>query len=214
MHTDLIERIIARRLRALADEPAEAPYDWAEFACRRQRATPIRRLGRNRLAAMAAAVVAVAVIAGVLVVRSNYQRTPTLAQVNGTARPPAVARVDIAARSKTPEQIDAALHIRAPASATAGAHATALDPLAQARTQAIASWLAGLPRDPAVVRVGTHVAVNSLQDQIAELDDLMSAERVAGVQPSRLDALERQRAQLVSSLAQLRYAELLASATS
>jgi hypothetical protein len=41
----------------------------------------------------------------------------------------------------------------------------------------------------------------------------MSAERVAGAQPSKLDALERQRGQLVSSLAQLRYAELLASST-
>jgi hypothetical protein len=82
----------------------------------------------------------------------------------------------------------------------------------QARTRALEGWLAALPRDHAIVRVGAHAAVTSLQDQIAALDDLMSAERVAGAQPTRLDALERQRSQLVNSLAQVQYAELLASA--
>jgi hypothetical protein len=83
----------------------------------------------------------------------------------------------------------------------------------QARTRAIEGWLAGLPQDHAIVRVGAHAAVTSLQDQIAALDDLMSAERVEGAQPTRLDALERQRSQLVNSLAQVQYAEMLASAT-
>ena len=83
----------------------------------------------------------------------------------------------------------------------------------EARTRAIEGWLAGLPQDHAIVRVGTHAAVSSLQDQIAVLDDLMSAERVSGAQPGRLEALGRQRAQLVSSLAQVQYAEMLASAT-
>jgi hypothetical protein len=182
MHSDLIEKLLARRLGALADEPTEAPYDWAEFERRRQSVAPARSSAHTRLAAGAAAVVAVAAVAGVLSVRSSHQRTPAVARVNAAASAPRVAQV------------------------------TAPDPVAQARTRALEGWLAGLPRDPAVVRVGTHVAVNSLQDQIAELDDLMSAERVAGAQPSRLDALERQRAQLVSSLAQLRYAEMLASA--
>ncbi|HEY2036658.1 MAG TPA: hypothetical protein VGG96_06570 [Steroidobacteraceae bacterium] len=82
----------------------------------------------------------------------------------------------------------------------------------QARTRAIEGWLADLPHDHVIVRVGAHAAVTSLQDQIAALDDLMSSERAAGAQPSRLDPLERQRAQLVSSLAQVQYAEMLASA--
>lgn len=82
----------------------------------------------------------------------------------------------------------------------------------QARTRALEGWLAALPPDHAIVRVGAHAAVISLQDQIAALDDLMSAERVAGAQPTRLDALERQRSQLVNSLAQVQYAEMLASA--
>ena len=82
----------------------------------------------------------------------------------------------------------------------------------QARTRAIEGWLAGLPHDHVIVRVGARAAVTSLQDQIAALDDLMSSERVAGAQPKRLDALERQREQLVGSLAQVQYAEMLASA--
>jgi hypothetical protein len=190
MHSDLIEKAIARRLRTLADEPTEAPYDWAEFARRRQSSTPASGCGRNHLAAMAAAVVAVVVIVGVATVRSSHQgpHTPTIAKVNDALRSNAAREVSTQAT------------------------VMARVPQAQARTRAIEGWLAGLPHDPAVVRVGTHVAVTSLQDQIAELDDLMSAERVAGAQPSRLDALERQRAQLVSSLAQLRYAEMLASA--
>ena len=82
----------------------------------------------------------------------------------------------------------------------------------QDRTRALEGWLAALPQDHAIVRVGAHAAVTSLQDQIAALDYLMSAERVEGAQPTRLDALERQRSQLVNSLAQVQYAEMLASA--
>jgi hypothetical protein len=84
---------------------------------------------------------------------------------------------------------------------------------ARPSTRALEGWLADLPHDPTVVRVGAHAAVGRLQDQIAALDDLMSAERATGAQPGRLDALEHQRAQLVSSLAQVQYAEMLASAT-
>ena len=105
-------------------------------------------------------------------------------------------------------------HERGPAVASP---LTAARPLSggqeQARTRAIEAWLAGLPREHAMVRVGAHAAVSGLQDQIAALDDLMSVERAAGAQPGRLEALQRQRGQLVSSLAQLRYAEMLASAT-
>ena len=95
----------------------------------------------------------------------------------------------------------------------AAAHDSTADLQEQARTRAIEGWLAGLPQDHALVRVGAHAAVSSLQDQIAALDDLMSAERMEGGQPVRLDALERQRSQLVNSLAQVQYAEMLASAT-
>lgn len=187
MHTDLGEKIMEQRLRALADEPAEPPYDWAEFERRRSGAVSARR-GRNRLAAAASAVVAAALIAGFVIVRWSQQRTPPLAPAD-------------TARANTPDRTGSVM-----TAATA-------DRLVQARTRRIEEWLAGLPHDPALVRVGTRAAVISLQDQIAALDDLVSTERVAGVRPGRLGALERQRARLVSSLAQLQYAEMLASAT-
>lgn len=189
MHTDLVEKVTAQRLRALADEPAEAPYDWAEFERRRAGAASAKSPGRNRLVAAASVAAAAAVITGFLIVRPNPQRRPPPAPAD------AAARADIQGRA-------------GPVTA-----ATTRDRLVQARTRRIEGWLAGLPHDPALVRVGTHAAVISLQDQIAVLDDLVSTERVAGVQPGRLGALERQRARLVSSLAQLQYAEMLASAT-
>jgi hypothetical protein len=176
MHTDIDENNIARRLRAAADEPSEAPYDWVEFQRRRNRSMLTRVIERNRPAAIAAAVVAAVLVT----------MTPFLHR--GHEHEPPIARPDTAGPGKSGDLQE------------------------QARTRAIEGWLAALPQDHALVRVGAHAAVSRLQDQIAALDDLMSAERVAGAQPSRLDALERQRSQLVNSLAQVQYAELLASA--
>lgn len=188
MHSHLVETIIARRLRAAADESSEAPYDWAEFQRRRRmRPRASALVGRDRALAVAASLVATLLVAAVAIVRSSHGHAPTHAPTEAAAR---TGASDAGGRER--------------AEHAAGS---------QARTRAIEGWLAGLPRDPTVVRVGAHAAVMSLQDQIAALDDLMSAERVAGVNPGRIGALERQRAQLVSSLAQLRYAELLASAT-
>ena len=177
MHTDLDEKIIASRLRTAADDPSDAPYDWAEFQRRRHRSVLTRAIERNRPVAIAASVVAAVLITALPFVRSTREHSPPIAPAH------TVASTNVSDRQE------------------------------QARTRAIESWLAGLPRNRVIVRVGTHAAVTSLQDQIAALDDLMSSERVAGAQPSRLDALERQRAQLVSSLAQVQYAEMLASAT-
>ncbi|MGB6485716.1 MAG: hypothetical protein WBE91_02405 [Steroidobacteraceae bacterium] len=130
-------------------------------------------------------------------------------------RPAAIAAAVLAAVLVTAVPFLHSSHERKPPSAPS--HTARLrqpsDLQEQARTRAIEGWLAGLPQDHAIVRVGAHAAVSSLQDQIAALDDLMSAERVEGAQPTRLDALERQRSQLVNSLAQVQYAEMLASAT-
>lgn len=180
MHTDLVEKFIARRLRALADDSNETPYEWAEFQRRRRaRSTAAALIRRNRPAAAAIAAAA-ALVAGFAIANLSHHRIPVAARVgaSGGVEPAATPGLS-----------------------------------AQERTRALEGWLAHLPRDPAVVRVGTHAAVTSLQDQIAVLDDLMSAERVAGAQPGSLDALERQRAQLVSSLVQVQYAEMLASAS-
>ena len=176
MHTDLIEKIIARRLRGADDESNEAPYDWAEFQRRRHRSRVTRVIERNRPAAIAAAALAAVLFTVVPFLRSSHVSTPRLTS------PITTAHDDVSDRQE------------------------------QVRTRAIEGWLARLPHDRVIVRVGTHAAVSSLQDQIAVLDDLMSTERAAGAQPVRLDALEQQREQLVGSLAQLQYAEMLASA--
>ena len=71
-------------------------------------------------------------------------------------------------------------------------------------------WLASLPSEPAVVRVGTRAAVMGLEDRIAQVDDLLSAERLDQAQPARLLALQQARMRLVGALVQVRYAETLA----
>jgi hypothetical protein len=80
---------------------------------------------------------------------------------------------------------------------------------ADARADAAERWLASLPDEPVVVHVGTRAAVAGLEDRIAQVDDLLSAARVEGTQPAKLSALEQQRARLVNSLVQVRYAETL-----
>jgi len=192
MHTGLNEKIITRRLRALAEEPSQAPYDWAEY--QRRRRSRVKTSNLVRLKRPAAVTIAIASALAVIVLGlATLYRHPTLAPVAQANRGPA--------RSST--LADARIN---------AVPAKRLRQYGDERTRAVEGWLAHLPHDPAVVRVGAHVAVTSLEDQIAVLDDLMSAERVAGAKPARLGALERQRSQLVSSLAQVQYAELLASA--
>ena len=79
------------------------------------------------------------------------------------------------------------------------------------RVDAAERWLVSLPSEPIVVRVGTRAAVAGLEDRIAQLDDFLSAARVEGTQPAKLVAVEEQRARLVNSLVQVRYAETLVS---
>jgi hypothetical protein len=50
-----------------------------------------------------------------------------------------------------------------------------------------------------------------LEDRIAQVDDLLTSVRLDGGRPERLMALQRERVRLVGSLAQVRYAEVLAS---
>jgi hypothetical protein len=52
--------------------------------------------------------------------------------------------------------------------------------------------------------------VTGLEDRIAQLDDLLSAERLDQAAPARLLALQQERTRLVGTLAQVRYAERLA----
>ena len=104
------------------------------------------------------------------------------------------------ARSARP-QSDAAAGVQ-PGSAAA--------PVAGVHTLAMERWLASLPNEPAVVQVGTRAAVMGLEDRIAQVDDLLSAERLQEAQPARLLALQQERSRLVGTLVQVRYAETLA----
>jgi hypothetical protein len=96
-----------------------------------------------------------------------------------------------------------------PARAAARLTPEAAQPLA-AHTSAMEHWLASLPSEPAVVHVGTRAAVTGLEDRIAQVDDLLSAERLDQAQPARLLALQQARTRLVGALVQVRYAETLA----
>lgn len=79
-----------------------------------------------------------------------------------------------------------------------------------AATAAMEHWLANQPREPALVRVGTRAAVMGLEDRIAQVDDLLSAERLEQGPAARLVALQQERTRLVGTLVQVRYAERLA----
>ena len=83
--------------------------------------------------------------------------------------------------------------------------------MAADHSQAIETWLASLPHEPIVVRVGTRAAVAGLEDRIAQVDDILTAARLDGGEPNRLARLQQERTRLVGSLAQVRYAEVVAA---
>ena len=58
---------------------------------------------------------------------------------------------------------------------------------------------------------GIGIDPELVRDRIAQLDDFLSAARVEGTPPAKLAAAEEQRARLVNSLVQGRYAETLVS---
>jgi hypothetical protein len=72
-------------------------------------------------------------------------------------------------------------------------------------------WLSRQPAEPALVRVGPRVAVANLEDRIAWFDDALTNERMQGVTADNVKVLQQERARLVRSLAQVRYAEALAA---
>jgi len=77
-----------------------------------------------------------------------------------------------------------------------------------------AQWIhpiAGLTREPALVRVGTYVAVTALEDRLAWIDDRLSDGRVLGGVPIDLHLLDEERQRIEQSLLRVRYAEALAS---
>ena len=75
--------------------------------------------------------------------------------------------------------------------------------------QATREWLARQPAGPALVRVVPRIAVANLEDRIAWFDDAMNEESLQGGNADHLKVLQQERARLMASLAQVRYAESL-----
>lgn len=175
---------VGHYLRNLPQE-LDQPYDWAEFR-RRARARTAVAAGRGATQrawlAAAAALVLVVLALAAWMRLGRSDLTPPAADIE-TNPPILVSGADL----DDPASIDR-------------------------RTDAAERWLASLPGEPGVVRVGTRAVVTGLEDRIAQLDDYLSAARVEGVQPAALAGAEQQRALLVKSLAQVRYAETLVAA--
>ena len=77
------------------------------------------------------------------------------------------------------------------------------------QSQATREWLARQPAEPALVRVVPRIAVARLEDRIAWFDDAMTEEGLQGGNADNLKLLQQERARLMASLAQVRYAEAL-----
>lgn len=206
------------RLRRLPSEMLP-PYDWQEFQRRARHRLPVTG---NRLnwRHMAAAAVLLVVVCGIAVwgriggdawnvaANSGFSADKHATWMPGTliradhVSPDAVLTDDVSpddgrTDDMSTDDVDALRGTR--------------DLRRAQDSRAIESWLASLPREPIVVRVGTRAAVTRLEDRIAQVDDLLSSVRLEGLRPERLAALQKERVRLVGSLAQVRYAEVVAS---
>jgi hypothetical protein len=190
MHPDIDQQTrIGQRLRALPP-PAERPYDWAEFRFRGERLVRARQDSAQMAPAVGAREVAIA--AALLAVICGLALWSRIGRDAGTA----ANRSTALALSAQPK----------PAAAAPGMLSES-----DARALAAERVLASLPPEPVIVRFGTRVAVVRLEDRIAQLDDLLTAATLEDWKPARVTALQQERGRLVTSLAQVRYAETLAA---
>jgi hypothetical protein len=198
------------RLRRLPSEMLP-PYNWQEFQLRSQQRSAAAKDGKDGLdwRHMAAAAALLLIVCGIAVwgrVGSGGRHveaegiSAAQADRRSNARGPAG---DVDALRDLPSAGEAVRPSRDGADAQTGDAAL--------RSRAIESWLATLPREPVVVRVGTRAAVARLEDRIAQVDDLLTSVRLDGMRPDSLVALQQERVRLVGSLAQVRYAEVVAS---
>jgi hypothetical protein len=67
------------------------------------------------------------------------------------------------------------------------------------------------PAEPRIVRADTWLAVAALEDHIASLDDAINVARAYSPRGEDVARLERTRAELLDSYAQVRYAELVSA---
>ncbi len=189
-------------LRRLPTE-LQPPYHWQEF----QRRAQVRAGGINRIdwRHMAAAAAVLLVICGIALWGRFGGASRHLVVVNSRpdmddagSQAPAIRGV--------PGDIDALRDLQGGWGDVSHDAAAAVS-----HSRAIEAWLATLPREPVVVRVGTRADIARLEDRIAQVDDLLTSVRLDGRQPDRLAVLQRERVRLVGSLAQVRYAEVLAA---
>ena len=219
---------VRQRLRDLPTE-RQPPYDWAEF---RRREHERRWLRRNPVKWEHAAVVAgITVLIASMAMWGRSDHNQMVVASSGMAAAPAAASVepqsfdpatDNAAMNDAfnaaNEQFNAAARQRMQAASIAAQAVVAAQLAALRRTQDSREWLEQQPAEPAVVRVGPRVAVANLEDRIAWVDDALTDARFGSppsgsVNNGRMRALEQERARLVSSLARVRYAQTLASAS-
>ena len=188
MQRDLERRsALAHLLRKLPQEPA-APYGWDEFRCRAEEHAAARRDRAGSRSRAALAALAVGIVAFSLRLGEREHRTALHPSDSADTR--------------------GSVHLVGSGGGDAR-EATRAD----SGTEVLERWLASLPDEPALVRVGNRAAVTGLEDRLAEVDDLLTAERLDQARPANLLALQQERRQLVSSLAQVRYAETLADAS-
>lgn len=190
---------IAHRLRELPGE-TDTPYDWVEFQ-RRERT----RHWRPRQAVKwqhAATAAGVTVFIAVMAMWGRSAQAPhDVIASEAMPSPPA----------QTQPPSETAKHMADVAVGVTQAALLAAQRAARERAQASQQWLARQPDEPAVVRVGPRLAVANLEDRIAWLDDALTDQQFGRVDAKQVDMLQQERARLVNSLAQVRYAETLAA---
>jgi hypothetical protein len=202
---------IARQLRELPPEAAP-PYDFAEFRRRAREHEPRREWVTWPHAAAAAGLTAVVAAMALL---GTSGRPGANDDVGPAASGPSTAAVAPGNTSQfrnggavggDPSPRGAGL--AASNSVPAGTRLTvSIDLLEQAL--AAREWLARQPAEPALVRAGSRLTVTGLEDRIAWFDDALTDQSLQGANPAQLKVLQQERARLVSSLAQVRYAEAL-----
>jgi len=179
---------ISQQLRDLPTEVAP-PYDWEEF----------RRRGRNRKPMRTGNVITWPYAAAAAGLTAVVATMAMLATGSGT-------KVDgVSEVSPTTASTESSV-IEQPDTHSANGDAN----VAASRALETREWLARQP-EPVVVRAGSRMVVAKLEDRIAWFDDAMTDERLLGASSDHIKVLQQERARLVSSLAQVRYAEALAA---
>ena len=184
----------AQKLRELPSE-LPPPFDWSELQRRTGlhraaqpkpgRVEPIARRAVLLAAGFASIVAAIAFISRYIETREEPFRHGRAEVVRNGSPPATLADLRVGGDGRDSERL-------------------------LQRAKAAESWLANEPDEEPIVQVSTYLAVSALEDRIASVDDQLTTEQVGNAGAGRVRALQLQRARLVDSLAQVRYAELLA----